>query len=139
MVKPVWIYIVNAAGDDAVWGCSDISWTICKQSAPRCRQMTTPTPHYSIFTGQVLFLTPNEQCQSTEVRYTQCWYRNRKILGRFFLHDHGKCCMLQPHLTERMQGSKERLYWAESLDEIMQILKQLGMLREVRYLLTLLQ
>jgi len=47
--------------------------------------------------------------------------------------------MLQPHLTERMQGSKERLYRAESLDEIMQILKQLGMLREVRYLLTLLQ
>ena len=59
--------------------------------------------------------------------------------SRFFLHDHGKCCMLQPHLTERMQGSKERLYRAESLDEIMQILKQLGMLREVRYLLTLLQ
>jgi len=27
---------------------SGISWTICKQSAPRSRQTTTPTPHHSI-------------------------------------------------------------------------------------------
>jgi len=27
---------------------SGISWTICKQSAPRSRQITTPTPHHSI-------------------------------------------------------------------------------------------
>ena len=26
-----------------------ISWTICKQSAPRSRQITTPTPHHSVF------------------------------------------------------------------------------------------
>jgi len=44
---------------------SGISWTIGKQSAPRCRQLTTPTPHRSIFTGRVLFLTPNQQCHST--------------------------------------------------------------------------
>jgi len=25
-----------------------------------------PVPHHSIFTGQMLFLTPNQQCQSTE-------------------------------------------------------------------------
>ena len=29
-------------------GCSGISWTVCKQSAPRSRQRTTPTPHHSI-------------------------------------------------------------------------------------------
>jgi len=28
-------------------------------------QITTPTPHHSIFTGRMLFLTPNQQCQST--------------------------------------------------------------------------
>ena len=28
---------------------SGISWTICKQSAPRSRQITTSTPHHSIF------------------------------------------------------------------------------------------
>ena len=46
-------------------GCSGISWTICKQSAPHSRQITTPTPHHSISTGWMLFLTPNQQCQST--------------------------------------------------------------------------
>jgi len=45
---------------------SGISWTICKQSAPRSRQITTPTPHHSIFTGQMPYLLPNQQHQSTE-------------------------------------------------------------------------
>ena len=31
---------------DEVASCS---WTICKQSAPRSRQITTPTPHHWIF------------------------------------------------------------------------------------------
>ena len=38
----------------------------CKQSALRSRQTTTPIPHHSIFTGRMLFLAPNQQCQSTE-------------------------------------------------------------------------
>jgi len=42
-----------------IWDSSGISWTICKQSASRSRQITTPTPHHSIFTGRMLFLTPN--------------------------------------------------------------------------------
>ena len=33
------------ARDDGVMGCSGIGWSICKQSAPRSRQITTPTPH----------------------------------------------------------------------------------------------
>jgi len=57
---------LNEARDDRVLGCSDISWTICKQSAPRSRQITTPTHHHSIFTGQMLFLMPNQHCESTE-------------------------------------------------------------------------
>ena len=28
------------------FGINGISWTICKQSAPRSRQITTPTPHH---------------------------------------------------------------------------------------------
>ena len=50
---------------------SGISWTTCKQSAPRSRQIITPTPtpHRSIFTGRMLFLTPNQHCQSTEGKY----------------------------------------------------------------------
>ena len=47
-------------------GCSGISWTTCKQSAPRSRQITTTSPQHSIFSGRVLFLTPKQRCQSTE-------------------------------------------------------------------------
>ena len=57
---------LNEARDDGDLGCSGISWTICKQSAHRSRQITTPAPHQSIFTGQMLFLMPNKQCWSTE-------------------------------------------------------------------------
>jgi len=57
---------LNDASDDGAWGRSGISWTICKQSAPRSRQITTSIPHHSIFSGQMLFLTAKQQCQSTE-------------------------------------------------------------------------
>jgi len=43
--------------------------TICKQSAPCSRQITTPTSHYSIFTGRMFFLVPNKQCQKTQGIY----------------------------------------------------------------------
>jgi len=49
------------------WDGSGISWAICKQSAPSCRQITTLTPHHSIVTGRMLFLTSNQRGQSTEV------------------------------------------------------------------------
>jgi len=62
---------LNEARDDVVLGCSVISWTICKQSAPRSREITTPAPYYSIFTGQMLFLMPNQQYQSTEGKCVQ--------------------------------------------------------------------
>ena len=49
-----------------LWDGSGISWTTCKQPAPHSRQITTLTPHHSIFTGWMLFLMPNQQCWSTE-------------------------------------------------------------------------
>jgi len=55
---------LKEARDDGVWGCSGISWTICKQYASRSRQITTPKPHHSIFTGWMLFLMPNQLCKS---------------------------------------------------------------------------
>jgi len=57
---------LNEARDDGVLGCNGISWTICKQPAPRSRQITTPTPRHSIFRGRILFLMPSQQCQSTD-------------------------------------------------------------------------
>jgi len=59
---------------DGVLGCSGISWTTCKQSAPRSRQITTPTPHHSIFTGRTLFLMPSQQHQSS------CQYYNKLVI-----------------------------------------------------------
>jgi len=40
------------------WDGSGVRWTICKQSAPCSRQITTPTPHHPIFFS-MLFLTTN--------------------------------------------------------------------------------
>ena len=48
------------------WGGSGISWTICRSFTPCCRQITMPAPHHSMFTGRMLFPTPNHHCQSTE-------------------------------------------------------------------------
>ena len=44
------------------WGCTGISWTIRKQSAPRSRQITTATPHHSIFYRSDA-LPDNQTCQ----------------------------------------------------------------------------
>ena len=59
-VKPIWILLEQ----ETVSG-SGISWAICK-SASGSRQITTPAPHHSVFTGRVPFLPPNQQRQSTE-------------------------------------------------------------------------
>jgi len=47
---------------------SGVSWTVRKQSAPRSRQITKQHLIIQFFTGRMLFLTPNEKCQSTEDR-----------------------------------------------------------------------
>jgi len=70
---------LNEARDDRAFLCSSISWTICKQSVPRSKQITTPKQHHLIFTGQMLFLTLNQQCQSTEGKM-QCRMYEQRIL-----------------------------------------------------------
>jgi len=58
--KPIWILLKHKT----VSG-SGISWAMCK-SASHSKQITTPAPHHSVFTGWTPFLTPNQQRQSTE-------------------------------------------------------------------------
>ena len=59
--KPIWIL-----RKQETVSISGISWAICK-SAPSSRQITTATPlPLSFFTGRMLFLPPNQHCQSTE-------------------------------------------------------------------------
>jgi len=59
---------LNEARDGGVWGQQwhqlDHMQTTC--TAPRCSQITTPTPHHSISTGPMLFLMARQQRQSTE-------------------------------------------------------------------------
>ena len=62
-VKPIWILLKQ----ETVSG-SGISRAVCK-SAPRSREITMPAPHYSVFTGRMPFLPPNQQRQSTEGVY----------------------------------------------------------------------
>ena len=59
-VKPIWILLEQ----ETVSG-SGISWAICK-SAPCSRQITTLAPTAQFFTGRMPFLSPSQQCQSTE-------------------------------------------------------------------------
>ena len=54
-VKQIWISLKQ----ETVSG-SGISWAICK-SAHRSRQITTPAPHHSVFTGRMPFLPPKQQ------------------------------------------------------------------------------
>ena len=71
-VKPIWILLKQ----ETVSG-SGISWTICK-SVPCSRQITMPAPHHSVFTGQMPFLSPNQQRQSTEGKINTLSYWNHE-------------------------------------------------------------
>jgi len=57
---------LNEARDDEVLGWQWHQQTNMQTICTLLRQITIPTPHHSIFTGQMLFLTPNQQHQSTE-------------------------------------------------------------------------
>ena len=52
---------------------SGISWAKCK-SAPHSRQITTPASHHLVFTGQIPFLPPNQQHQSTTSAVSECYW-----------------------------------------------------------------
>jgi len=60
---------------------SGISWDICKQSAPHSRQITTTTPHLSIFTGRMLFLTVSKHHRS-----------QNEQKGKYIGQQLGNCC-----------------------------------------------
>ena len=99
-VKPLWILLKQ----ETVSG-SGISWAICK-SAPRSRQISTPAPHHSVFTGRMPFLPPNQQRQSTEGKYLLTYLkindRSQRKAGRGVLPPAGA-----PHAhTDRRTGGK---------------------------------
>ena len=82
------------------WHQLDHMQTICTC----CRQITTPTPHHSIFTGRMLFLTPNQQCRSTEGTSTSFFCEAKdetiattpEILKNCWHDRHSYLCEAQP-------------------------------------------
>jgi len=96
-VKPIGILLKQ----ETVSG-SGISWAIYK-SAPCSRQITTPEPQLSFFTGQMPFLPPNRQRQSTDkaLNETQSTAPVNSGNASSFLHSRqhstrkGHCSLLQ--------------------------------------------
>jgi len=69
---------LNEARDDEILRSSGISWTICKQSAPRSRQINTPTPHH-FFRPDAL---PNAQpkVSALTAQNYKVMYKNNKLM-----------------------------------------------------------
>ena len=93
-VKPVWIKMRQEMM--WFWHVSGISWIMCKQSAPRSRQITTPTTYRSIFTGRIrdgrgsISLHPTQpinlwtQPNSTHPLHTYVKFRHQHCRTRTF-------------------------------------------------------
>ena len=102
---PVWILLKQKT----VSG-SGISWAIC-QSAPNSRQITTPAPHRSVFTGPMPFLPPNQQRQSTEGTLLQwkLWKTVKK--GKVFPYS---LPSVGPGADPGVQAVSLQVTWSES-------------------------
>ena len=108
---------------------SGISWAICN-SAPCYRQITTPEPHHSVFTGRMPFLPPNQQRQSTDCQLSTV--RNHTLL--FQITQYSQVALFLPHQLlncliqtvpsdERQQvvfsyWNKKSLSWAKLFSDI---------------------
>jgi len=62
---------------------------LCDSVLPMGHMQITPIPHHTIFTGRMLFLTPNHQCQSTEGKLTT-------YSGLIFYYQHSRLPCLSP-------------------------------------------
>jgi len=81
-------------------GGSGISWTICKSFAPCSRNLTTTVPHYSVFTGRMPFLPPNQQCQSTEGLWRHSNSSFKFSVFCHCLHCQSQCCKRFQHYCD---------------------------------------
>ena len=63
---------LNEASDDGVRGYSGISWTICKQSAFRCREITTPTPRHLILQAGCSSWCPTNSVKALKANALTC-------------------------------------------------------------------
>jgi len=64
---------------------SGISWTICKQSTPCFRQITTPRPHYSILQAGCSSWRPTNSIKALKA---QAWYEKYIAVKHFWPENH---------------------------------------------------
>jgi len=83
-------------------------WHQLNHFAPRSRQITTPVPHHSVFTGRMPFLPPKQQGQSTEeplawLLLSRKWANshNARVEVRIYERDRQKL-LLQVQLSLRI-------------------------------------
>ena len=74
---------LNDERDDGVLQCSGISWAICK-SAPRSRQITTPSPHHSKVFLQACHPTNSVKALKTPVHHLKKSKTLAYCLSSFF-------------------------------------------------------
>jgi len=106
-VKPIWILLEQVTVSGSV-----ICWAICK-SAPRCRQITMPAPHHSVFTGRMPFLPPSQQRDSTEgnsIHLATCMQVNKcNFLGGIVIESviYGLVCLLKVFVCHNHEPYKK--------------------------------
>jgi len=69
-----------------------------KQSAPCSRQVTTLTPHHSIFAGRMLFLALNQQCQAPKSLMAARDKYNKNLFLKITIHINYDHNQLPPNL-----------------------------------------
>ena len=83
--KPFWI-LLEQETMGWQWHQLDHMQIICTS----LQTDTTPVPHHSVFTGRMLFLTPKQQCQTTEGQWhnLQLIKNLRLVSQKSILHTH---------------------------------------------------
>jgi len=81
--KPFWLLLQQ---EMMRWQCHQLDHM--QIMCTRSRQITTPVPHHSVFTGRMPFLPPNQQRQSTEGTFMVEHTRTHTTILRLFSRDH---------------------------------------------------
>ena len=73
--------------------------------APRSRQITTPIPHHSVFTGRMPFLPPN-QCYSSQLQLNSGDYRPVKRWDKPAVNCHREVHLLRTMATMKQPANR---------------------------------
>jgi len=85
-----------------------MGWEIIwKSFAPCCGQITTPAPHQLAVTGRMLFLMPNQQCQSKECTFVAAYKAQKLISAHRLGNSFQRRCLARGGSDERRGDIKE--------------------------------